>query len=178
VAVNSAGYVYVTDSGNHRVEVFDADGNYLSQFGTTGDGNEQLFYPIGIAFNSTGYAYVLDGSKHNILVFDSNGNYVSQFGEQGSGDGQFKQPWGIAINSTGYTYVTDTYNYRVQVFDLDGRYSLEVVDLLENPRLAQEDQILAIPTLVRKLPPPVRKIIGNLSDELPVLVGLQLRPRE
>lgn len=67
---------------------------------------------------------------------------------------------------------------RICATHLDGRYSLEVVDLLENPRLAQEDQILAIPTLVRKLPPPVRKIIGNLSDELPVLVGLQLRPRE
>jgi circadian clock protein KaiB len=58
---------------------------------------------------------------------------------------------------------------------LKGRYSIEVIDLLENPRLAREDQIVAIPTLVRKLPPPMRKIIGNLSDELPVLVGLQLR---
>ena len=60
---------------------------------------------------------------------------------------------------------------------LQGRYTLEVIDLLENPRLAREDQIVAIPTLVRKLPPPMRKIIGNLSDELPVLVGLQLRSR-
>jgi circadian clock protein KaiB len=61
---------------------------------------------------------------------------------------------------------------------LQGRYTIDVVDLLENPRLAEEDQIIAIPTLVRKLPPPVRKIIGNLAEELPVLVGLQLRPRE
>ena len=60
---------------------------------------------------------------------------------------------------------------------LQGRYTLEVIDLLENPRLAAEDQIVAIPTLVRKLPPPMRKIIGNLSEELPVLVGLQLRSR-
>lgn len=61
---------------------------------------------------------------------------------------------------------------------LRGRYTLEVIDLLENPRLAREDEIVAIPTLVRRLPPPMRKIIGNLSEELPVLVGLQLRPRE
>lgn len=60
---------------------------------------------------------------------------------------------------------------------LRGRYTVEVVDLLKNPRLAREDQIVAIPTLVRKLPAPMRKIIGNLSDEVPVLVGLQLRPR-
>jgi circadian clock protein KaiB len=59
---------------------------------------------------------------------------------------------------------------------LDGRYTIEVIDLLENPTLARGDQILAIPTLVRKLPPPIRKIIGDLSDTERVLVGLDLRP--
>jgi circadian clock protein KaiB len=59
---------------------------------------------------------------------------------------------------------------------LAGQYTIEVVDLLENPRLAQGDQIFAIPTLVRKLPPPMRKIIGDLSDTERVLVGLDLRP--
>jgi circadian clock protein KaiB len=61
---------------------------------------------------------------------------------------------------------------------LKGRYSIEVVDLLENPRLAKGDQILAIPTLVRRLPEPVRKIIGTLADTERVLVGLDLRPRK
>ncbi len=61
---------------------------------------------------------------------------------------------------------------------LKGRYTIEVIDLLENPRLAKGDQILAIPTLVRKLPEPVRKIIGNLADTERVLVGLDLRPRK
>lgn len=60
---------------------------------------------------------------------------------------------------------------------LAGRYTIEVVDLLENPQLAQGDQILAIPTLVRKLPPPLRKIIGDLSNTEKVLVGLDLKPR-
>ena len=59
---------------------------------------------------------------------------------------------------------------------LAGRYKIEVVDLLENPALARGDQILAIPTLVRKLPVPMRKIIGDLSDRERVLVGLDLRP--
>lgn len=58
-----------------------------------------------------------------------------------------------------------------------GQYRIEVVDLLENPTLARDDQILAIPTLVRKLPPPLRKIIGDLSNTERVLVGLDLRPR-
>ena len=60
---------------------------------------------------------------------------------------------------------------------LAGKYSIEVVDLLKNPRLARGDQILAVPTLVRKLPEPVRKIIGDLSNAERVLVGLNLRPR-
>lgn len=58
---------------------------------------------------------------------------------------------------------------------LAGRYEIEIVDLLKNPRLAKDDQIVAIPTLVRKLPDPVRKIIGDLSDTERALVGLQLK---
>ncbi len=60
---------------------------------------------------------------------------------------------------------------------LAGQYSIEVVDLLEHPHLAAGDQILAIPTLVRRLPPPVRKIIGDLSNTERVIVGLDIRPQ-
>lgn len=60
---------------------------------------------------------------------------------------------------------------------LAGRYTLEVIDLLKNPQLAEGDQILAIPTLVRKVPEPIRKIIGDLSNEERVLVGLDIRSR-
>lgn len=59
---------------------------------------------------------------------------------------------------------------------LAGRYRIEIVDLLENPRLAAEDQILAVPTVVRRLPAPIRKLVGDLSDTDRLLVGLQLRP--
>ena len=61
---------------------------------------------------------------------------------------------------------------------MEGQYTIEVVDLLENPTLARGDQILAVPTLVRKLPEPVRKIIGDLSNTERVLIGLDLKPRE
>ncbi|MBK1724754.1 circadian clock KaiB family protein [Thiocystis violacea] len=60
---------------------------------------------------------------------------------------------------------------------LAGRYRIEVIDLRENPELARGDQILAIPTLVRKLPEPMRKIIGDLSNTERVLIGLDLLPR-
>ena len=60
---------------------------------------------------------------------------------------------------------------------LAGRYRIEVIDLLKQPQLARGDQIIAVPTLVRHLPPPVKKIIGDLSNEENVLVGLDLRQR-
>lgn len=59
---------------------------------------------------------------------------------------------------------------------LAGRYRIDVVDLLQNPQLARQDEIVAIPTLVRKLPDPIRKVIGDMSDAERTLVGLQLRP--
>jgi circadian clock protein KaiB len=60
--------------------------------------------------------------------------------------------------------------------NLKGKYNIEVIDLLKNPQLARGDQILAIPTLVRKLPQPIKKIIGDLSNTERVLVGLDIRP--
>ena len=62
--------------------------------------------------------------------------------------------------------------------ELKGRYKIEVIDLLKNPELAKGDQILAIPTLVRKLPPPVKRIIGSLKNTERVLVGLDLRKQK
>ncbi len=61
---------------------------------------------------------------------------------------------------------------------LPGQYSIEVIDLLENPQLAEGDQILAIPTLVRKFPEPMRKIIGDLSNKERVLIGLDIREQK
>jgi circadian clock protein KaiB len=61
---------------------------------------------------------------------------------------------------------------------LEGRYKLHIIDLVKTPQLAKKDQILAIPTLVRKLPEPIRKIIGDLSDQNKVLVGLNLLEAE
>ena len=60
---------------------------------------------------------------------------------------------------------------------LAGRFHIEVIDPLKNPRLAKDDQIVAIPTLLRKLPEPLRRIVGDFSDSERTLVGLQLRPR-
>jgi circadian clock protein KaiB len=88
--------------------------------------------------------------------------------------------WELRLNVAGMTprCLTAFENLkRICQEHLEGRYTIEIIDLLENPKLAQGDQILAIPTLVRKLPQPLKKIIGDLSNEERVLVGLDLRPQ-
>jgi circadian clock protein KaiB len=62
--------------------------------------------------------------------------------------------------------------------DLDGRYELEIIDVLEKPELAETDRVLATPTLIKQLPPPLRRVIGDLSDRDKVLLGLEVRARE
>jgi len=67
---------------------------------------------------------------------------------------------------------------RICEVELEGRYTLEVIDVLERPQLAEDDKILATPTVVKELPTPIRRIIGDLSDTERVLLGLDLRPRK
>ena len=95
-------------------------------------------------------------------------------------DTKKKAPWELRLYVAGQTpnCVLAFANLRkLCESHLQGQYRIEVIDLLENPQLARGDQILAIPTLVRKLPVPVRKIIGDLSNTERVLVGLDIRPR-
>ena len=99
-------------------------------------------------------------------------------GENGAGNPGDK--WELRLYTAGQTPKSVlAFNNLKRICEqyMPGRYHIEVVDLMQNPRLAKEDQIVAIPTLVRKLPEPLRKIIGDLSDTERTLVGLQLRPR-
>ena len=95
-------------------------------------------------------------------------------------ESQEKDVWELRLYTAGQTprSVAAFENLkRICEKHLPGRYTVEVIDLMANPRLAKDDEIVAIPTLVRKLPAPIRKIIGDLSDVERALVGLQLRPR-
>lgn len=99
---------------------------------------------------------------------------------QSVADGGGPETWELRLYVAGSTAkaVTAFANLkRICEENLQGRYTIEVIDLLENPALGEGDQILAVPTLVRKLPEPVKKIIGDLSNEARVLVGLDIRPR-
>jgi circadian clock protein KaiB len=95
------------------------------------------------------------------------------------GEGHTPTTWKLKLYVAGQTprSMTALANLRRIVDEhLSGQYEIEVIDLLENPQLAKGDQILAVPTLVKDLPLPVRKIIGDLSNTERVLVGLDLRP--
>jgi circadian clock protein KaiB len=89
-------------------------------------------------------------------------------------------PWILRLYVAGYTSRTSAALRNLEEIsenDLDGRCRIEVIDLLKHPQLARGDQIVAVPTLVRHLPPPMKKIIGDLSDRERVLVGLDLPRR-
>jgi circadian clock protein KaiB len=89
-----------------------------------------------------------------------------------------KEKWILRLYVAGQTpkCITAFNNLkRICEVELKGKYVIEVIDLLENPQLSKDDQILAIPTLVRKLPAPVRKIIGDLSNTERVLIGLNIK---
>ncbi len=94
---------------------------------------------------------------------------------------QKQDKWNLRLYVAGQTpkSITAFINLKKICEDhLKGRYTIEVVDLLENPTLARGDQIFAIPTLVRRLPPPIRKIIGDLSNTEKVIVGLDIKPSD
>jgi hypothetical protein len=122
VAVDSTGNVYVADFGNSRIQKFDSNGTYLTQWGTYGISNGQFAYPEGVAVDSTGNVYVADWDNNRIQKFDSNGTYLTQWGTYGTSNGQFAYPEGVAVDSTGNVYVADWGNNRIQKFDSNGTY--------------------------------------------------------
>jgi circadian clock protein KaiB len=98
---------------------------------------------------------------------------------QGPGSGAQSEQWVLRLYVAGQTPKSVAAFANLQQIcetHLKGQYRIEVIDLLVNPKLAKGDQIIALPTLVRQLPPPVKKIIGDLANEERVLVGLDLRP--
>ena len=119
---NSSGNMYVTDTGDNRVEKFDSSGNYLSYFGSSGSGNAKLSSPSGIDLGPSNKIYVADSGNNRIEIFNSNGTYNSQFGSLGSGNGNFNDPTGIGLDSLNNAYVVDSGNNRVEKFDSSGNY--------------------------------------------------------
>ena len=122
IAVSQNGEIFVAETENNRISVWDENGTLIRGWGSNGANDGQFKKPTGIA-SFEGKVYVTEWEGHRIQVFDKNGTFLRKWGGYGTADGQFKNPWGIAVdrdaNGT-QVYVTDHYNHRVQVFDVNG----------------------------------------------------------
>ena len=116
VAVDSDGNLYVTDTLNNRVEIFDAEGTFISEFGKAGDGPGRFARPKGIAVDCDGHIWVVDEVQSRVQVFDREGRLLIYFGEQGPYPGQFQAAYGIAIDQKNRVIVSEQFPGRVQAF--------------------------------------------------------------
>jgi DNA-binding beta-propeller fold protein YncE len=118
VAIGPHGSVYVTDTWNQRVEVFNPNGSFKMAFAPL-DG---FYGPRAVAVSKEGMIYVADTGKHRIVEFNHQGQEVRTWGKKGSQIGEFDEPIGLAIGSQGDLYVADRLNFRIQVFTANGKF--------------------------------------------------------
>ena len=124
VAIDSAGNVWVADTGNDRIQKYNPKGEFLLQFGSPGSGNGQLDAPSGIAIGGAGNVWVADTGNDRIQKFNGQGEFLAKFGSSGSGFTQFDEPVGLAFPKTGLAviFVADRGNDRVQVLSGGGTF--------------------------------------------------------
>jgi DNA-binding beta-propeller fold protein YncE len=113
---------YMPEAGNHRVSVFDLDGNFKFLFGGPGSNPGELNNPEAAKFNSQGQCYVADLKNDRIQVFTKEGKFVKTFGKTGDGPGELKSPAGISFDKNDNLYVNEIGNNRVSVFDKNGKF--------------------------------------------------------
>jgi DNA-binding beta-propeller fold protein YncE len=97
LAIDDQGYLFVTDTFNNRVQVFDHDGTFVRRFGTWGRDPGQLIKPRGIAIDAEGRVFVTEIGGNRLQVFDREGRHLAAFGSEGRKDGQFDCPYGVVV---------------------------------------------------------------------------------
>ena len=120
LAVDGAGFVYVADKGNNRIQKFTGNGAFVTMWGTPGSGQGQFQSPFGVAVDTPGNVYVSDSGNYRVQKFASDGTFLREWGSNGSADGQFIGPGAVACDASGKVYVMDRGNLRVDRFTADG----------------------------------------------------------
>src|SRR4026208_96014 len=119
------GRVYVADYANHRIQVFDTKGNYLTKWGTYGEENGQIHKASALSIVPSGKIYLSDQFNYRIQEFTANGTFVTTWGTKGEADGQFLHPHVPAVDSEGNVYVSDRDLANVQKFTGDGKFIMK-----------------------------------------------------
>jgi DNA-binding beta-propeller fold protein YncE len=120
----------ITDTNNHRLRAFTANGMFIEKWGENGSGEGQFYYPQGVAVNSKDEVVIADAGNHRIQItlgpppdmMNLPGGFLRTFGKEGDGDGQFRNPLAVALDAEDNIYVADTDNHRVQKFDAQGKF--------------------------------------------------------
>jgi DNA-binding beta-propeller fold protein YncE len=159
VAVDRDQRLYVCDTRDYQIQVFERDGTPAGAFGSFGDMGqdpESLNNPIALAIDPDGDVHVVDQGNYRVQVFDRSGAYVRSYGGYGDGPGQFLLPRSIAIDDNGRSYIADAAAFRISVFESDGDPFDEIEVRFDDLRLgsplqltwAPDDQlyVTAVPT--------------------------------
>lgn len=120
IFVDGKDIVYVADTLNHRIQVFDRNGKHKASFGSYGSANGEFLFPHDIVVDSKGFIYVADSQNGRVQKFSSKNKFVKSWGSKGPEPGQFDGPMYLAIDRSDQIYVGDSFNQRVQVFDNEG----------------------------------------------------------
>lgn len=126
------GWLYFCNPLNHRVQVYDANGQWKKNIGRFGIDTHGLNYPESLAFDADGQMHVVDSGNGRVMVFTVAGEFVRSFGSLGSQPGQMFNPEGIAIDEAGDVYVADQAQCVVHIYDSQGRFKERVPVFLAN----------------------------------------------
>ncbi len=125
ITVDSEGHVYVVDTMNGRVQIFDSEGRFINMFGQFGDVTGMFARPKGIGVDSEGHIYVVDAAFNNVQIFNQDGEPLMAFAGYGDDRGGMILPSGISVGPEDYIYVIDSWNRRVKVFEFIGEKHAE-----------------------------------------------------
>ena len=126
VGVSNRDEIAVADQSNHRVQIFNGNGDFIRSFGRQGSNQGEFKCPFGIAFDKNGKSFVADHYNHRVQIFNGEGRYMGMFGGEGSLDNQLSEPWGLSLDSQGNIIVADTGNKLIKIFSPDGNFLMKI----------------------------------------------------